>query len=414
MFNWLALGLICMIALGGTSCSAPNSVVTANSKYEPPYIYSFPDKYNAGFLSVEISGDGNVVTGTTDQKNYWVWSKVTGTSSLVSVPAGYEVTCTSMSYDGRVMAGILSVPWPNNQGTASKLFRWTAASGITVLPDLPASDVVLFVLMSDDGKSISFLCKTADGKPCKGPPFPPGGERQELKVWTAVYGYQSVGPDFGNKYSYIEQSPDLKRFLVDSSYTYWKYVNGQRAGLYVHQVPSALMDASGTITSFQAPYRDFKLQTVYNNIDLSLLLYKPYLNNSIMNTLVYNSSGALVTKNLPKGCINFDVTVIDGENNIFGECFGPTSRPIGLRISGSLTETVSQWLKDGGLKFDFPLNTEIFRVSDNGKTVQGFVDPGVGTCGCSIRSLSKPPATTGPPGSQYGFDPASSFIAHVN
>jgi hypothetical protein len=60
------------------------------------------------------------------------------------------------------------------------------------------------------------------------------------------------------------------------------------------------------------------------------------------------------------------------------------------------------------------MDTSIFKVSDDGKTVQGFVDPGVGTCGCAVRGLTKPPATTGPPGSQYGFDPTSSFIAHVN
>ena len=359
-------GLVAML------CYRANAPATVGSSY----IYNFSPKYNAGFLLVTFSADGNVTVGSTDERNYWVWSKAHGTVKITGLPPGYLIDEGSItaSFDGSVIAGVLGTPWPNNQGSVPKLFRWTAATGITILPALPASDIVQNILMSDDGKSISFLCTSADGNPCKGLPFPQGGEHQELKIWTAGQGYQSVGPDFGNNHNFIEQSPDLKRFLVGNSYNYWKYVNGHRAGLYIHVDPFALMDASGKITSFQTPLRDFYPQNIFTNSELSVVADKTLMHGPGWNTLVYDSSGALVATKLPLFCSHFAVSAIDGTGAIFGEadCLGRMA-PTGLRISGGRAETISHWLKSAGLHYDFPENTVVWKVSDNGKTIQGYI-----------------------------------------
>jgi hypothetical protein len=138
-------------------------------------------------------------------------------------------------------------------------------------------------------------------------------------------------------------------------------------------------------------------------------------NQKFSGTVVWDTSGKLLPDpKLPPHCIGFTTRAIDGSGTVFGDAYCGGRDPTGFRITETGTQTISRWLKNSGLEGNFPPNTIVTMVSDNGKTVVGGLGHGmVCDCGYFPMPFTPIPTGSGPPGSESGVGQNGSFIAHV-
>ncbi len=225
-----------------------------------------------------------------------------------------------------------------------------------------------------------------------------------LKAWDLERGYHNIGPNVGtvlNGEHYIHPAADLTNFLIGDT-------PNQRFGW---------MDKDGQFFPIQAmPHWFYDTHTIRTNNENSVVAYSTLGLGENWQSLVWERTGNhFNAKRLPQ-CSFFMIDAIDGNGTLFARGVCPALGPnvVGLRITESGVQTISDWLKSEGLKYDFPPATIVLQVSDNGKTVYGSVNKAAG-CGCGKPSGPLPfvPPGDGPPGTKAGFNPVDNFIAHV-
>jgi hypothetical protein len=364
---------------------------------------------------MEVSGNGNVLLGSKPDVNSWapwIWSQADGTTFFSKTPPKYGVSL-AINADGSVVAGYFEnllanqypYPYPPH---AFQLFRWTAKTGIQIIPEKPNSDYIGGINLSDDGKIVSFWCideRAENFRSTSCNDAQPSTMRSSdgIETWTQGAGYRYLGAGIDKKFYIEHQAGNLESYLVSST-------SGQNFCRY------GRLDTDGRYFPFKyPPFYNYKPCNgiIASNENTFFIETSTPLN---AEPLFWNASGELLPlPKLPPSCGNLSVQAIDGHGVIYGQAWCGSGN-VGWRITSSGAETISAWLKGAGLGDNFPPDTVISTVSDNGQTVIGGQDTGIFAAGGEASRSANPAQgliSPGPPGAESGFGEGNNFIAHV-
>ncbi|MCZ8360190.1 MAG: PEP-CTERM sorting domain-containing protein [Microcystis sp. LE19-388.1G] len=138
-----------------------------------------------------VSADGSVVVGSSTRTPMWTteafrWTQATGMVGLGDLPGGsFSSSANGVSADGSVVVGI------SNIGNGNEAFRWTQATGMVGLGNLSGWN-------SSSASGVS-----ADGSVVVGTASDSGGEAFR---WTQATGMVGLGNLFGG---YLSRSPGV-------------------------------------------------------------------------------------------------------------------------------------------------------------------------------------------------------------
>lgn len=106
--------------------------------------------------TVAVSADGTKILGVDSAYGPFLWTENVGTHYLNLFPAGTVYDVFDLSADGSVVVGNVERKRPNALGDYYEAFRWTSASGITILNSIPASldGHPHAMAISDDGTTV--------------------------------------------------------------------------------------------------------------------------------------------------------------------------------------------------------------------------------------------------------------------
>lgn len=108
---------------------------------------------NARDLRLRISRDGRVVMAAGDGQVFR-WTRAEGRIPLATLAGDVASDATSMSADGRVIAGDA-----RRADGSSRVFRWSAATGLRAIDPVPGTSFChTFGQLSDDGKVLFGSC----------------------------------------------------------------------------------------------------------------------------------------------------------------------------------------------------------------------------------------------------------------
>jgi probable HAF family extracellular repeat protein len=138
-----------------------------------------------GFLSEQffqsesyaVSGDGRTIVGSSFNRAFLAfrWTAATGMVSMGDLPGGRtDSAAWGVNFDGSVIVGYAG----SSEGRVA--FRWTAANGLESLGDLPGG-----------GVNAEARATSADGSMVVG--FGEVGNSNEAFVWTAATGMKGLG-----------------------------------------------------------------------------------------------------------------------------------------------------------------------------------------------------------------------------
>jgi hypothetical protein len=253
----------------GRDLSSDGSVVLAGSASTGGFVW----ERGAGWSPIAgpgirrplwLSGDGNRVTATTDADPFsgdaYVWDRSTGSIDVLEVPVGASLAVpAAMDEDGDVIAGyvvsgmqqraavwsstgavtpidpIAGGPWSQAFGVSStgewvvgtragrEPFRWSAATGVQLLPTIGTPGPLLFHsanFVSDDGTVVAG--HRADTRPLSlestAYVIVQGGAPERFRDFVLARG----GPDLGPAVTIRGMSRDGARFVVEAgSSSYW-------------------------------------------------------------------------------------------------------------------------------------------------------------------------------------------------
>jgi hypothetical protein len=365
---------------------------------------------------MEVSANGNVLLGSKPDVNSWaswIWSPNEGTTFITKTPPRYGVSM-AINGDGSIVAGyfenLLANQYPYAYPPhAFQIFLWSAKTGIQMIPEKPNSDYIGGINLSDDGKTISFWClsehvKNSHQTSCDDAQPAAMRSSDGIETWTEGAGYRYLGTRINKKFYIQHMAGNLESYLVSSR-------SDQNFCRY------GRLDSDGRYFPFKyPPSYNYKpcLGIIASNENTFFIETSTPLN---AEPLFWNASGELLPPpKLPPNCGNLSVQAIDGHGVIYGQAWCGSGN-VGWRITFSGPETVSAWLRDAGLGDNFPLDTVISTVSDNGQTVIGGKDIGIFAAGgrASSRTTNNAQAlvSTAPPGAESGFGDGNNFIAHI-
>lgn len=145
------------VAVGGISGPGGSEVaVRWISPLEMESLPRLPGGDSSSAFGVNL--DGSVIVGhsdstVTEHEQAFLWTVADGTIGLGTLAGHYKSRASSVSSDGRVVAGT------SCSRTAGQMaFRWTAGGGMTGLGYLPGYDVSEASDVSADGKTIVGAC----------------------------------------------------------------------------------------------------------------------------------------------------------------------------------------------------------------------------------------------------------------
>lgn len=174
-----------------------------------------------------VSGDGDVIVGgapTADGKGNEAvrWTSAGGAIGLGDLPGGeFNSMATGVSADGSVIAGWGRIQDASSSGSIFHAFRWTEATGMVALGDLPGGNAhSTAYAISDDGTTIVGLSSGSSGV--------------KTFRWTQSTGMISISP--GSFFQPWDVSGDGS-VVVGSGPTgdprgtavIWDAINGQRS-----------------------------------------------------------------------------------------------------------------------------------------------------------------------------------------
>jgi autotransporter-associated beta strand protein/probable HAF family extracellular repeat protein len=126
----------------------------------------------------DVSGDGAVVVGYSNQTQAFRWTASTGMVSLGDLPGYTTSEAYGTNADGSVVVG-------GSGGSTEQAFEWTAATGMVGLGYLPGHDHSFAYGVSADGSVVvGFDWQEQNGSQVN----------DEAFVWTASGGLTAIGP----------------------------------------------------------------------------------------------------------------------------------------------------------------------------------------------------------------------------
>jgi hypothetical protein len=406
---FIATFYFCMFCVGSTS----------NAQSSKSFIFNFAASGVHG-VQIALSGNGLEIAGSSDGKLVWLWSEKHGTQVIAKAPTGYTTGQIEVNEDGSTVAGIFI---STQAALPSKIFRWRPASGLQMLPNLPSFMSVGPLRLSDDGRTISFFCvvysEQPKPSPCNGPPFKPTRFSIPLETWSADSGYESVDLGISVSYDYVRPSGNLTTYLLgqNGAYTYsapGKEFLSTKPGLWLFKSKQIYIPLVPSPFSFGLGFDDKPLVGVVANNELT---YIAAPNRDGSEISIWNASGKLLPKpTLPTACTRFYVLAIDGGGDIFGraDC---SNLSIGFRMNNAGTQMISEWMKQAGLGVNIPSNTVIWKVSDDGRLIEGITVPKYVVAHQTVLNSSSHASkvtNVWPPGSYQGFIPGNLFVAYIS
>lgn len=371
------------------------------------YLYQWP-----GYFPT-ISADGSTLVADIDDA-IWLWRPGQSAQILFKTPENYHAGWLAVSADGQTVAGLFDpdgeqlYPQVFYPGRNNRLFLWRAATGLEMLPEIPATDHIGGIQVNDTGDEIAFGCVDSRTVPglvvaCHDGPFAGSKYLPYLKLWTPTHGYQNITLPKGDEVNLNNLAGDFQSYLVD------------------HDLPgtgcrTVLLTPDGRQTPIPLPGNFRPCLTEYSSPDNKYFAEKASLSSDAL--VVWDDRGREVglRKPLP-GCRFGLIAAIDDFGNIYAQeqCFdGKSVWTEGVRVTASGTETLKHWLEAAGAGSSLPLDLIVTFVSANGQTIYGseFNGIAVGSVVASRPSVQTS-GPNAPPGTLAGFAPGIPFIAHV-
>jgi hypothetical protein len=371
------------------------------------YLYQWP-----GYFPT-ISADGRTLVADVND-TIWLWRPDQIAQILFKIPENYHVGSLAVSTDGRTVAGLFEpdgeqlYPQVFYPGRNNRLFLWRTATGLEMLPELPATDHISGIHVNDTGDEIAFDCADNRSVPylvvaCRSGPFKGSKNLAYLKLWTPAHGYQNLALPNGDEVNLDNIADDFQSYLVD------------------HDLPgtgcrTVLLTANGRQTPIPLPGNFRPCMTKYSSPDNKYFAEKASLSRDAL--IVWDDGGREVglRKPLP-GCEFGLIAAIDDFGNIYAQeqCFdGKSVWTEGVRVTASGTETLKHWLEAAGVGSSLPLDLDIEFVSANGETIYGSEFNGNAVGGVlATHPSAQTSVPSAPPGIDAGFAPGTPFIAHV-
>jgi uncharacterized membrane protein len=188
---------------------------TAAGGFDSPLDPTSPENSLGIGTPTGISADGSVIVGLSYTAHFepFRWTASSGSTYLGYVPGGAGARANAVSADGSTVVGFAYLP-----GDDIRAFRWTAATGLQLLPDLPSDD-------PDHDNESEALAASADGSVIVGN----AGPEHHAVRWTAA-GVEELSTDFGSAAYGV--SPDGTTIVgggqIDGSAFIWDPDHGYR------------------------------------------------------------------------------------------------------------------------------------------------------------------------------------------
>jgi len=403
---WLWLLLFFTGCAHGPQNQIPNSAAA--------YLYQWP-----GYFPT-ISADGSTIVADINDA-VWLWRPGQSAKILFKVPQNYHAGWLALSADGQTVAGLFD---PNGEqlypqvfypGRNNRLFLWRQATGLEMLPEIPATDHISGIQVDNTGDEIAFGCTDRRSVPylvvaCHDGPFAGSRHLPYLKLWSSSHGYQNITLPRGDEVNLDNVAGDFQSYLLD------------------HDLPgtgcrTVLLTADGRQIPIPLPGNFRPCLTVYSSDDDKYFAEEVYPGNDFLHPerrylVVWDANGQEVWRRKPlPGCGFGLIAAIDDFGNIFAqeECFdGKSDWTEGVRVTASGTETLKHWLEAAGAGSSLPLDLIVSSVSANGETIYGSEFNGIAVGSVVANQPSARTSAPGaPPGSLAGFAPGTPFIAHV-
>jgi len=354
------------------------ALVGCTAQRDPGYIVTIPAITNDQLFPEALSGDGRVLVGNSGTIGPWKWTKEAGIKSIDGLPSGYSATAEAVDFDGSVIVGQIL------KSDGSRALYWLSGDAWPQqLPQLPQNEQAYPPFdVSNDGTSISFLRyeNKITTMAC-------GISNSSLKslralqvIWSETSGYKDASPLIRNQCEYVRMMRDFKNYLLGTSEPF----NFGR------------LESNGKYVPFQEPQNgvDPISDTLITNVSGTWVLDQQ--SAYPQQLVIWNPDGRISVRNetLP-GCKSFDPVAVDEDGNMFGNiwCSYSPDGPVGVRVSASAVETISDWLTSQGLSNKLGLSTHVRFISQDGRTILG--DTGfspIVSGGSSILSATQNPS----------------------